>query len=95
MARPEHLFVFAYDVQKDSARTRVADLLDVHLSRVQLSVFEGRLSAAAAGRLAKRASLLIGPDDSLRVYCITEPGRRLSVAYGPRPLPEAHDFILL
>ena len=95
MSRPEHLFVFAYDVQKDSARARLADLLDEHMSRVQLSVFEGRLSVGAARRLARRASMLIGPDDSLRIYCVTESGRRSSLAFGARPLPEAQDFILL
>ncbi|WP_137177013.1 CRISPR-associated endonuclease Cas2 [Roseomonas sp. AR75] len=94
MARPDHLFVFAYDVARDTSRAKLATLLDESLDRVQLSVFEGRLSLAAARRLARRAEALLGPDDSLRVYAITEAGRRASMAFGRAQLPEAHDFLL-
>ena len=95
MARPEHLFVFAYDVEKDSARGKIADALGESLDRVQLSVFEGRLTSAAAQQLSRRAAALMGPDDSLRVYCVTEAGRRGSFVFGAPPLAERHDFFLL
>ncbi len=95
MARPAHLFVFAYDVSRDSVRTRLAALLEEDLDRVQMSVFEGRLTLAQARRLARQAELILGPDDSLRIYAVTEPGRRASMVVGRGSLPEAHDFILL
>jgi CRISPR-associated protein Cas2 len=92
MARPEHLFVFTYDVVKDGARARLATLLDEHMDRVQKSVFEARLPTAVARRLAAKAARLLGPEDSLRVYCITEAGRQASQVLGRGQLPEAADF---
>jgi len=95
MARPEHLFVFAYDIARDSPRARLAALLETCLDRVQDSVFEGRLTLAEARRLARLADPLVGPEDSLRIYAVTEAGRRASQVIGRGSLPEAHDFILL
>jgi len=95
MARPAHLFVFAYDVERDRVRTKLAALLEEELDRVQLSVFEGRLTLAQARRLAEQADLIIGPNDSLRIYAVTEAGRRASMVLGRGSLPEAHDFVLL
>lgn len=95
MARPDHLYVFAYDVEKDGKRTKLAALLDEWLDRVQYSVFEGRLSLKEARSLAAQASLLLGAEDSLRVYCIPENGRALSMVYGRGHMPEAGDFLLL
>jgi CRISPR-associated endonuclease Cas2 len=94
MARPAHLFVFAYDVRRDASRGKLAALLERWLDRVQLSVFEGRLTVAEARALARRAAALLGPDDSLRVYAVTEAGRRASMAFGCAQLPEADDFLL-
>lgn len=95
MARPHHLFVFSYDVVRDSDRRRVAALLEDHIARVQKSVFEGRLTARQAEQLARRTARLLGPDDSLRIYCVTDDGRRLSAVHGRGVLAEAHDFWLL
>lgn len=95
MSRPEHLFVFCYDVSKDSARERLSSLLETSLTRVQKSVFEGRMSVAGAQRLARRAGNLIGVDDSLRVYCVTEAGRRACHTIGRTPLAEPGDFWLV
>ncbi len=94
MARPSHLFVFAYDVRRDTPRAKLAALLDRSLDRVQRSVFEGRLTVAEARALARDAAALLGPEDSLRVYAVTEAGRRASLAYGCAQLPEADDFLL-
>ena len=94
MSRPLHLFVFCYDVARDSARARLADLLLEQLTRVQQSVFEGHLTGDEARKLAMRAANHLGEDDSLRVYCITQAGRQASLAFGPKPLAEAHDFWL-
>lgn len=95
MSRPTHLYVFAYDVSSDRIRAKVADRLEQTLVRVQFSVFEGRLESAQAARLAREIGHMIGPDDCMRVYCVTEAGRRASLAVGGPPLPEAQGFFLL
>jgi CRISPR-associated protein Cas2 len=95
MSRPDHIFVFTYDVSRNSARTKLAALLDGRMDRVQRSVFEARMTVNEARALAERAANLIGPDDSLRAYCVTEPGRNLSIVHGVGALPEADDFVLL
>lgn len=92
MARPKHLYVFCYDIQKNADRVRVAALLDNHLVRVQQSVFEGWLTVDAARKLAEQTKLAAGADDSVRAYCISEHGRKLSVAFGGAPIPEAQEF---
>ena len=94
MPRATHLYVFTYDIERDGARARVAALLEGELVRVQRSVFEGRLTAAAARRLADRAAALIGPADSLRAYAVTEEGRAASVVHGGAPLAERSAFLL-
>jgi CRISPR-associated protein Cas2 len=94
MARPAHIFVFSYDVVRDSARARLSTLLDEHMDRVQKSVFEARMTVEEARVLAAKATRLMGPEDSLRVWCVPEAGRRLSLAVGGQPLPEQTDFWL-
>jgi CRISPR-associated protein Cas2 len=95
MSRPDHLFVFAYDVERDSQRRKLADLLDDQMDRVQMSVFEGRMTRDAAQLLARRASVHLGLRDSLRVYCITEAGLQNCIVHGAGVLPEADDFVLI
>lgn len=95
MARPQHLFVFAYDVARDRDRAKLAELVGKRADRVQQSVFEGRMTLPEARRLAETAAMLLGPDDSLRVYCVTEEARRVSIAIGGAPIAEAHEFWLL
>jgi len=91
----EPLFVFCYDIARDRPRRKVAELLEKHCVRVQKSVFEARLPASGAERLARRAAIELHPGDSLRVYAITADGLARSRAYGPLPLPEEQDFYLL
>lgn len=95
MSRPDHIFVFTYDVTKNSARTKLAALLDGRMDRVQRSVFEARMTIGEARKLAAAAAIYIGPDDSLRAYCVTEAGRTQSIVHGVGALPEADDFVLL
>lgn len=92
MSRPRHLFVFCYDVERDRDRVKLSDLLEEAMVRVQKSVFEGYLTSSEADRLGRRAEKWIGPDDSLRVYCISEGGRRQSRAYGAGNISEASEF---
>lgn len=95
MARPDHLFVFAYDVEKDGARAKLAQWLEERATRVQKSVFEGRMTAVEARTVAAGARRFLGPEDGLRVYCITEEGRAASLAIGDPPLAEPEDFWIL
>lgn len=95
MPRTTFLYVFAYDVERDSRRAKVAALLEQDCSRVQKSVFEGRLAAGEARKLAGRIEALLGPDDSLRVYAVTAEGLDASLRVGGSPIPEKTGFMLL
>ena len=87
--------VFCYDIGSDRRRARVADLLEQRAVRVQQSVFEARLTAVAAQRLADRLWREMDPDDSLRVYAVTAAGLRASLSRGGAPLAEDREFWLL
>lgn len=95
MARNEALFVFCYDIESDSARRKVSDVLESGAVRVQKSVFEGFMAGAAARRLAQLAGARLGPDDSLRVYAVTADGRRASFSFGPLPMPDEGGLYVL
>ena len=95
MARPEHLYVFCYDISRDKVRGRVADALEAVLVRVQGSVYEGRLTRDAARRLADQTGAMIETGDSLRVYAVTQAGLKASIVKGPQPLMQAEGYYLL
>lgn len=95
MAEAPMLTIFAYDIADDRRRTRLAALLEERLSRVQESVFEGWLTASAAGALCDRASLLLDDADSLRVYTVPRAALRHCRSLGPLPLMTPHDYWLL
>ena len=95
MADTEMLTVFCYDVAEDRRRRRVSKVLEDRCVRVQKSVFEARLTARAADRLAERASRHLAPGDSLRVYAIGAHGRARCKSRGPCPIAEDQDFYLL
>ncbi|HEX4955817.1 MAG TPA: CRISPR-associated endonuclease Cas2 [Thermoanaerobaculia bacterium] len=62
-------FVVAYDISDDKKRTKVAEMLQNFLTRVQLSVFEGDLEPAVLARVVKKALPLLDVEtDSIRVY---------------------------
>lgn len=93
MARGEMLVVMSYDVGASRARRKLAALLEAELTRVQKSVFEGRLTAARTEALRRRAAALLEPGDSLRVYSVGADGLRRSAVEGTgAPLQEAADF---
>lgn len=89
------LMVFCYDVAADSARRKVAELLEREAVRVQRSVFEARMSPARADRLVRRAVCHLAEGDSLRIYAVGAHGLRHSRAYGGLPIAESEDFYLL
>ncbi|EJW09346.1 hypothetical protein A33M_1556 [Rhodovulum sp. PH10] len=95
MADRPMLMVIAYDIVRPKVRARVADLLEEHAVRVQDSVFEARLTRAAADRLFARAKRLIEDGDSLRMYAVSSAGLERSRVAGGAPLPEDGDFWLV
>lgn len=82
MSRSEKLHVFCYDVSDNKRRRRIAKILEDHASRVQYSVFEGRLTRARVVRIVKEVEDLLEKGDSLRVYAIGRPGEKRSSAHG-------------
>jgi CRISPR-associated protein Cas2 len=64
-----HFRIIAYDVSCDRRRARLERLVSQWATRVQYSVFEGRLSDPEVAALLRRAKALLEPaTDSLRVY---------------------------
>ena len=86
MTRTGMTWAFAYDIRDDARRRHMARLLQDHLVRVQLSLFEGRLSVAAARSLSESAADLLAPGDSLRVYAISADGMRHTRNFGGAPI---------
>lgn len=76
MPREEALRVICYDISSDKSRSRVARLLEQKVSRVQFSVFEGRLTEASLRRLVASIEPHLAASDSLRVYTIGRTGER-------------------
>jgi CRISPR-associated protein Cas2 len=95
MPRAEMLMVFSYDIADDRRRRRIAEVLENQLVRVQESVFEGRLSAAASDRLAAAVEREMGAGDSLRVYAIAADGMARCKQIGGAPLAVDADYWLL
>jgi CRISPR-associated protein Cas2 len=95
MAGHKHLIVFAYDIQRDSLRNRIATILEQRGVRVQYSVFECRMTVEAAEILLSKMDLLRETGDSIRMYVIPEDGRRRSRAAGGAPISAAEDYYLL
>lgn len=82
MARGEMLMVFCYDVSSDRTRRRISSRLEDAATRVQYSVFEGRMSETRANALAQRIAAMLDTGDSLRVYAIGKNGERRTRIYG-------------
>ncbi len=86
------LMVIAYDIVRPRVRARVASLLEDRAVRVQDSVFEARLTEAAANRLFDKVLGQIEETDSLRMYAISTAGMQRSRVHGGAPLPEDGDY---
>mgnify|MGYP001806953213 CR=1 FL=1 len=92
MADRPMLMVIAYDVVRNMVRARVAAVLEDHAVRVQDSVFEARLTRAAADRLFARLRGMVEDTDSIRMYAITAAGMERSRVAGGAPLPEDGEY---
>lgn len=91
----QHLILMAYDISDNKDRTRVSDLLEGHMVRVQESLFEGWMTRDAAQRLASEASRLIDEGDSLRLYVIPRGGVAAAKAWGFPPAPLAGGVLII
>ena len=86
------LTVFCYDIARTSTRDKVAGRLEASAVRVQDSVFETRLTRAAAGRLFHRIVDLLDPGDLLRMYAIGAAGLDRCQSHGGAPITDDADF---
>jgi len=82
--------VVAYDISSDRGRQKVADLLEMVLTRVQKSVFEGDLPVEVLEKSVQRALRHIDPEtDSIRVYHLCASCTPRVDVYGRGIMPEA------
>lgn len=89
-------FVVAYDISCDRRRQKVADLLEMVLTRVQKSVFEGEVPREVLDRSIKRALGHIDPEtDSVRVYSLCASCAPRTDVYGRGILPHAEPVRIL
>ena len=87
--------VIAYDVESNNVRRRVAKLLQAELARVQKSVFEGRLTQAAADDLFSAVERELESGDRARLYVIHAAALGQCHASGGTPLPHDGAFWLV
>lgn len=92
MASSKILHVFAYDVSDNKARGRIARRLEDRATRVQGSVFEARMTPAAAALLAEQLRVYLDAGDSLRVYPVVNRSLPRCIAHGRGLQPTATDF---
>lgn len=90
-----HLILIAYDISDNKDRTRVSDLLEQHMVRVQESLFEGWMTRGAAQRVAGEAARLIDEGDSLRLYIIPRGGVAAAKAWGFPPAPLTDGLLIV
>lgn len=95
MAVPRPIRIFAYDIANDRVRDRVASCLEEVAVRVQLSLFEGRLTDRELNRVIAEIEPLIEQGDKLRVYTLSDAMLDQCRRVGGAPLPEQQDFWLL
>lgn len=89
------LAMIAYDIVDAGDRRRVAEVLEAHMQRVQDSLFEGLMPAAAAETLAAAAAKLIVGNDSLRLYIVPQRAIARCRAWGFPPAPDPDGFLIL
>lgn len=84
-----------YDVSRSKTRRRVAAYLEDRMVRVQLSVFEARVTSKVANRLFATVEQMIEDGDSARLYVLSRVGLEQSKTAGGAPFPEEGAFWLL
>lgn len=82
--------VVSYDIANDKRRKKTADLLEMVLTRVQLSVFEGDLPPEVLAKSVERVLRFIDEEtDSLRIYPLCAACAPRVDVYGRRVLADA------
>lgn len=90
------LIVVSYDISDDRRRTRLAHTLKDFGERVQYSVFECRLDAAALEKLRRRVQMLIDvKEDTVRIYRLCLECDRQVEIQGTGKVTEDPDVYLL
>lgn len=96
MSSDIQLRVLCYDISSDKRRRRVAAILEDHGTRVQESVFEGRMSSSRLARIVDKVKDRLEANDSLRIYTVGKSGERLSIVVGEgAPMETATGYWLL
>ena len=88
MADRVMLMVYCYDIVNARTRAHVAGALERQAVRVQDSVFEARLTEAAAERLFQLLARLADDGDTVRMYAISAAGLERSRAHGGAPIAD-------
>jgi CRISPR-associated protein Cas2 len=92
MAERVMLTVYCYDITEARTRARVAGMLEECAVRVQDSVFEMRLTRAAADRLYDRVAHLLDDGDLLRMYAVGAAGLERCRSHGGAPIANDGDY---
>jgi CRISPR-associated protein Cas2 len=88
--------VVSYDIADDKRRKKAADLLEMVLTRVQLSVFEGDLPPEVLAKSIARVLQHIEEEtDSLRVYPLCAACAPRIDVYGRRLLTDSSPVRIL
>lgn len=88
----EYFYIIAYDIASDRRRRRVADLLELHATRVQGSVFETILTMREAETLRVRITDMLAPPDLLRIYPVRLDAIGKIGQYGGAPPQAGADY---
>ena len=95
MSDTPQIWVFAYDIVSNRNRLKAADILEARAVRVQLSVFEARLTKAQAKCLFDDVARCLEKGDKLRAYPLPVAAAKDVMSYGGPPIPEPQEFWLL
>ena len=74
MASVDMLVVVSYDISDNKRRRRLAKYLEKKMTRVQMSVFEGRFDAEKTKSIARVIEKIVETGDSVRIYSIGSDG---------------------
>ena len=96
MASVDMLVVVSYDISDNKRRRRLAKYLEKKMTRVQMSVFEGRFDAEKTKSIARVIEKIVETGDSVRIYSIGSDGFERSDVIGTAaPMQEDADYWLV
>ena len=95
MPTARHLTIIAYDQPDSRDRRRLAALLELHMIRVQDSVFEGWFTREEADHLAGLAHQIVGDSGSLRMYRVPRGAVPACRSWGFPPPPDQDGLLIV